>query len=150
MLLVKTKICPSPIHGIGLFADEFISKGALIWKFTPGFDLRFTREQILEFPESIQIYLYRHSWKSNDTSLYIFSSDDARYFNHSEDANTISVHKDGEEEIITIAARDIIKGEELTDNYFIGTNRGSDNILEEIAKKYNLLSVLDFSQKKAV
>lgn len=27
MLLVKTKIGPSAIHGIGLFADQFIQKG---------------------------------------------------------------------------------------------------------------------------
>jgi hypothetical protein len=34
MLLVKTTIAPSPIHGIGLFADQFIPQGTRIWEFT--------------------------------------------------------------------------------------------------------------------
>ena len=58
MLLIKTKIQESRIHGIGLFADEFIPKGTEIWKFTPGFDMKFTREEILKFPEFLQIYIY--------------------------------------------------------------------------------------------
>lgn len=63
MLFVKTKIAPSNIHGIGLFADQFISKGALVWKFTPGFDLKFTSEQILKFPDLLQLYIYKYSWR---------------------------------------------------------------------------------------
>ena len=43
MLYVKTKIGQSKIHGMGLFADQFIKKGTIIWKFTPGFDLKFTK-----------------------------------------------------------------------------------------------------------
>ena len=150
MLLIKTKIGPSPIHGIGLFSDEFVPRGTLLWRFTPCFDLKFTREQILDFPEILQIYLYRHSWKSKDTSLYIFSSDDAKYFNHSLAPNTISLHRDDEEEVITIATRDIQIGEELTDNYFSEADHGDGNVLEEIAKKYNLPDRLDFYSKDAV
>jgi len=33
MFLVKTYLDKSKIRGIGLFADEFIPKGTLIWKF---------------------------------------------------------------------------------------------------------------------
>jgi SET domain-containing protein len=51
MVLVKTKVKESPIHGLGLFADQFIPKGTEIWRFTPGFDQKFTREQILASPE---------------------------------------------------------------------------------------------------
>ena len=47
MLLVKTKIGPSKIAGIGLFADEFIAKGTPVWKFEPGFDLEIPREREL-------------------------------------------------------------------------------------------------------
>lgn len=39
MLLVKTKIGPSKISGIGLFADQFIKKGTTIWKFQHSIDV---------------------------------------------------------------------------------------------------------------
>ncbi len=57
MLLVKTKLGLSKIHGIGLFADENIKKGTIIWKFTPDFDLKFTKAQIEKFPKQLQGYL---------------------------------------------------------------------------------------------
>lgn len=33
MLLVKTRLGISSIHGIGLFADELIPKGTVTWRF---------------------------------------------------------------------------------------------------------------------
>ena len=39
MLLVKTKLNISPIHGIGLFAVEFIPAKTIVWKFHPAIDL---------------------------------------------------------------------------------------------------------------
>src|SRR3989344_6480473 len=144
MLLVKTKIESSKIHGIGVFADEFIPKGTTIWKFTPGFDIKFTREQILNFPELLQIYIYKYSWKGTKSKLYCFSSDNGKYFNHSNNPNTLSKYQDNEEEVITTAVRDIQVGEELTDNYSsFEADEDDDNVLEEIRKKYNLINEAD-------
>lgn len=50
MLLVKTKIGPSKIHGIELFAAEFIKRGTPTWQFTPGFDLELNKEEHNETP----------------------------------------------------------------------------------------------------
>ncbi len=52
MLLVKTKIGQSKIHGIGIFAEQFIPKGTVIWKFMSGFDLKVSKEQLekLSYP----------------------------------------------------------------------------------------------------
>ncbi|HEY9586021.1 MAG TPA: hypothetical protein VJJ27_00060 [Candidatus Paceibacterota bacterium] len=50
MLLIKTKVKSSKIHGLGLFADQFIPEGTEIWRFTPGFDQKFTGEQLLALP----------------------------------------------------------------------------------------------------
>lgn len=144
MMLVKTTVKPSKIHGLGVFADEPASKGAVIWKFTPGFDLRFTREQILSFPPLIQIYLYKYGWRGKKSKLYCLASDNGRYFNHSENPNCRSRHQEGEEEIITLALRDIAAGEELTDDYNSFEYEHSDNdVLDYIAKKYNLIDELD-------
>lgn len=144
MMLVKTKVKESKIHGFGLFADRFISKGTEIWRFTPGFDLKFTREQILSFPEVLQIYIYKYSWRSKKSKLYCFSSDDGKLFNHSEDPNVLSEYRDNEEEAITVAIKDIQAGEEILDNYNSFADEKSDeDVLDEIAEKFNLKDELD-------
>lgn len=155
MLTVKTKVKESKIHGLGLFADQFIPKGTVIFKFTPGFDLKFTKEQILSFPELIQIYFCKYSWKSEKSKLYCFHLDDGRYINHSNDSSALSEYKDGEEEIVTIAIKDIVIGEEITDNYSsfedgaeYEADADDDNVLIYISKKYNLVDELDPRQKR--
>src|SRR3989344_3989649 len=117
MLLVKTKLLPSKIHGMGLFADELISKGTVIWKFTSGFDLKFSKEQIKKFPKQVQEYLENYCWLSKKSGKYCFSSDNGKYFNHSKNPNSLSAYYEDEEEVVTKAIRDIQKGEEITDDY---------------------------------
>ena len=39
MLLVKTYLNKSKINGIGLFAKEFISRGAVVWELRKEFDV---------------------------------------------------------------------------------------------------------------
>jgi hypothetical protein len=144
MLLVKTKTKESSIHGLGLFAAQFIPKGTEVWKFTPKFDQRFTREQILAFPEALQIYIYKYSWRSKKSKLYCFSADDGKYFNHSDDPNCLSEYRDNEEEVVTIAFKDIPIGEEMTDNYSsFEYDRSEGDVLDEIAEKYHLVDELD-------
>lgn len=41
MLNVKASVKPSPINGLGLFADEDIKKGTITWKYNPRFDISF-------------------------------------------------------------------------------------------------------------
>ncbi len=149
MILVKTKIANSKIHGIGLFADEFIPKGTEIWKFTPGFDIKFTREQILAFPDLLQIYIYKYAWRSKKTKLYCFSSDNGKYFNHSENPNVVSEHRESEDEVVTIAIKDIQIGEEILDNYSsFEYEKSDDDVLDEIAEKFKLKDELDPRFKK--
>ncbi|MGB7957778.1 MAG: hypothetical protein WCF77_02970 [Minisyncoccia bacterium] len=52
MLLVKTKIGPSKVAGIGLFAHEFIAKGTPVWKFMSDFDQKISEKKTAEFSES--------------------------------------------------------------------------------------------------
>lgn len=154
MLTVKTKVRESKIHGVGLFADQFIPKGTVIFKFTPGFDLKFTKEQILGFPEHLQIFFCIYTWKSETSKLYILHSDGGRYINHSYDSNALSEYKDGDEEMTTTAIKDISIGEEITDNYSsfedaadYEADSAEDNVLIYISKKYNLVDELDPRQK---
>lgn len=120
MLLVKTTIGPSKIHGIGLFAAEFIPKGTPTWRFKPGLDVVISREELDALPEQARAAFKNYCYKSNRTGRYILPFDDARYFNHSENANCIeepSLMDEGEAG--DVAAHDIQVGEELTNNYLI-------------------------------
>ena len=144
MLLVKTKIRESKIHGIGLFADEFITKGTVVWRFTPGFDQRFTREQIASFPDLLQIYVYTYCWRSKKNGLYCFSADNGKHFNHSKNSNVLSKYHDDEEEVVTVAVKDIGVGEEMVDDYSsFEYDRSEDDILDAIAAKFDLKDELD-------
>lgn len=144
MLLVRTKIKESKIHGIGLFANQFIPKGTEIWKFTSGFDQKFTREQILSFPDLLQIYIYKYCWRSKKSGLYCLASDNGRYFNHSNNPNSLSEYRDNEEEVVTVAVLDIQIGEEILDNYSSFECEKSENdVLNEIASKFDLKDELD-------
>lgn len=116
MLLVKTRLGLSKISGIGLYADNFIPKGTVIWRFTPYLDLKFNEEEYQLFKlnyncERIDNYVY----KSKISGCYILCSDDARFINHSSQPNTIDTQD--EVEGLTIACRDIYPGEEITSDY---------------------------------
>ena len=144
MLLVKTKVKPSKIHGLGLFADQFISKGMEIWRFTPGFDQKFTGEQLLALPGLAQIFMYKYCWRSKKSNLYISSTDDDKFFNHSNTPNCLSEYRDDEEEVVTVALVDIQEGEELLDNYNSFEYETSEgDVRDVIAKKYHFEDELD-------
>lgn len=118
MLLVKTKILPSSIAWIGLFADQFIPTWTEIRRFTPWFDLKFSKEEITKFPALLQEHFETYSRLSKKSGMYCFSSDHGKFFNHSATNNNIlSAYYDNEEEVVTKAIRDIQIGEELLDNY---------------------------------
>lgn len=111
MLLVKTKLGISQIHGIGCFADEPISKGTLIWKFNALVDKKFSEKELHTLPTNIRNSLMEYMYKEN--GAYILCGDNARFFNHSEDPNT----DDSIDFPNTRAAKDILIGEEITSDY---------------------------------
>ncbi len=144
MMLVKTKVGKSPIHGLGVFADEFIPRGTLIFRFVEPLDKRFNKEEVLSFPKEIQIYLSKYSWVSTKSGLVCVPFDNNKYINHSTAPNVISEYKDGEPEVVSYAICDINPGEELTEDYakFEDINI-KGHVLNEIVKKYHLVDEAD-------
>lgn len=112
MLLVKTKIGSSRINGIGLFADQFIPKGTPTWKFQQGFDLEINKNDLEKLSEPAKEQFLKYAYLDIKTDTYILCFDDARFFNHADDANTTGIDASTD-----IATRDIQQGEELTCNY---------------------------------
>jgi SET domain-containing protein len=115
MLKVKTYLDNSTINGIGLFANQFIEKGTLIWKFTIFVDRTFSKHVVENMPESdMKEFIMKYSYLDNDSfPHYVLCVDDARFMNHAKKPNT----SNGEGKT-TIANRDIMEGEELTCNYY--------------------------------
>jgi SET domain-containing protein len=108
MLLVKTYIGKSRIHGVGLFADQFIPEGTVIWEFTPGIDVELSSLKLdNEIKEDfLNTYCYKNKGK------YILCVDNARFINHSNNPNT-----DDSKGPCTIARKDIYPNEEIVSDY---------------------------------
>ena len=98
MILVKTKIRQSKINVIGLFADQFIKKGTIIWKFQPGFDLRIDKDELNKLSKSAKEQFLKYAYLNPDSHKYILCFDDARFFNHSDEPNSIDVVSPDDEE----------------------------------------------------
>lgn len=113
MLKVKTKLGKSTIEGIGLFADQDIPKGTVIWEYSKDLDREYEAEEFEALSELDKIYVKKYSFKSN--GVLCLCVDDARFYNHSETPNSIEIiyGKFG----ISAASQDIKKGEELTTDY---------------------------------
>jgi|SRR3989344_1306469 len=112
MLMVKTKIGPSGIAGIGLFADQVILKGTVVWKYQEGFDLLLSKEEVEKLSGPAKEQFYNYAYLDKKRGKYMLCSDDARFFNHSDNYDC-----DDRVDDITTAVRDIEIGEELTVNY---------------------------------
>jgi uncharacterized protein len=116
MLLVKTRLGQSPISGIGLFADQFIPKDTIIWKFTEDVDGKISDERLAELEKEYPLEdLKKYMYRSRSSNLHILCGDDGRFINHSSQPNTLDTSED--DEGFTIAARDIQPGEEITSDY---------------------------------
>jgi len=112
------KIGVSSIHGVGVFAIRDIQRGTVltdynIWKREADrYVYRFNIEDLLKLkPEVKDLILDHNSFKAGTFIFPFFSPNQEvnfqSFMNHSENPNT-----DG-----FVALRDIMKGEELTENY---------------------------------
>ncbi len=109
MLLVKTYLDRSRIHGIGVFAAERIAKGAKMWRFVEGYDRCYSLKQFRKLPKPARDFMKNYAYRVDGEVL--FTVDNDRHMNHSDKPNTVL--KSG----YVIARRAIRKGEEITVDY---------------------------------
>ncbi|MGI8526682.1 MAG: SET domain-containing protein [Pseudolabrys sp.] len=109
MLLVKTYLGQSKIHGLGVFAGEYIRKGAKVWCFVEGFDRAWSPREFARLPKSARDFIQHHGYRVDGEILLTVDLD--RHINHSETANT------GWRTGHIVALRNIPKGAEITNNY---------------------------------
>jgi SET domain-containing protein len=116
MLLVRTYLDRSALHGIGVYAAELISAATVVWRFTPGFDLDLDPALIAAQPPNFRERLLHYGYIDPRLDRYILCCDDARFLNHSDDPNLESDFT-RERHGVDIAIRDIAAGEEMTVDY---------------------------------
>lgn len=115
MLLVKTYLDRSAIHGIGLFAGERIAKGTVVWRRAPEIDLLLDPADLERLHPTSREQIEKYTYLDQRLRKLVLCGDDARFFNHSDAPNCHDFpDADGG---TTVAARDIERGEELTSDY---------------------------------
>lgn len=115
MMHIKYKLDKSKNHGIGLFADENISKEQLIYTASPVLDVNITQEQFDCLEKSEQDEIQYWGFWDDINNFWHVDFDVSKFINHSEDSN---VTQDPTYAVAyLIATRDIKRGEELTQNY---------------------------------
>jgi|SRR3989344_4728873 len=117
MLLVKTKIGKSKIHGLGLFADQFIPKGTAIWKFKKGLDLSLTKKAFGRLPEIAKKTLKKYGYLTIRPKRWGLDFDDGRFINYSFNPNSRITLKVVDHGDTIVAVRNIKRGEEITNDY---------------------------------
>lgn len=111
MFLFRTevKVATDPRMGLGLFATEFIPKGAIVWEFVEGVDIKVTIEKVEQMSEAQQEYFEKYAWVED--GYYYSSCDLTNFVNHSYQPNLKIVGD------TMIALRDIQPEEELFEDY---------------------------------
>ncbi len=115
MLLVHAKVGRSTIHGFGLFAQELIPTGTVVWRYTPGFDLVISSKRLSRFSDVTKAQVEHYAFYVRERQEFVLSMDDDRFTNHSEDPNTRG--RAGQPFSETVAVRDIAAWEEITVSY---------------------------------
>ncbi|MFZ2500447.1 MAG: SET domain-containing protein [Minisyncoccia bacterium] len=117
MLTILASAKSSPIHGIGLFADQFIPKGTVTWRFDPAWDIIFPKDEVESMLEHQKRLIEFFAYFSSTRQAYIYSIDDSRFLNHSTNPNHDILPIQNEVELCNVSNRDIQIGEELTVDY---------------------------------
>lgn len=108
--VVKIRLAPSPIHGVGVFAMRNIKKGDKLYTdiIPHQFDLPYSK--VKKLPKDIRDMILGHFPLIIEGSHFMFPvTKFSAYLNHSYEANYDAVND--------IALKDIKEGEEITEDY---------------------------------
>jgi len=129
MLTVNTYLAPSAVHGIGLFAVEFIPAGTSVWKFNRHIDKIFKKDLFLTICNRLDNCSLRHLLNSSYCrgGRFFYLTDNARFINHCSIHDNISFTDDYTE----TAMRDINPHEEILENYLLAYDK-NDFFFQEL------------------
>jgi SET domain-containing protein len=113
MLKVKTKLDRSKIAGIGVFADQEIKKGEVIWQMNNLSVFKITTEDYEKLSQEEKDFIEEKDYYwIDENGSYMIPLDDSRFINHSDNPNVVD-----KDDYCCIADKNIALGEEITMNY---------------------------------
>jgi SET domain-containing protein len=113
MMLVPCRIGRSAIDGLGVFAAAPVAAGALVWRFTPPFDILVAEATLAAAPEPVQAFYRRFAYELPAHPGHVaLDGDDGRFMNHADRPN-LDIAPDG----TARAVRPIAEDEEFTCDY---------------------------------
>jgi uncharacterized protein len=116
MMLIRTRVASSAIHGLGLFTVDPVPRGTPVWRFAPGYEFVVTPEQFAALPAAAQEHTRWFGYLEPGTGNFLRSGDHACFMNHSPAPNT-GAPAGATAPVTTVALRDLPAGEELTCDY---------------------------------
>ena len=129
----------------GLYAQELITKGSVIWKYANLTCHVFWKKQFLAHCDQLPLNeireLLTYSYIKN--GLIYFPTDKSKYKTHSLGPNTAM-----RDENTAVATKDILFGERLTENYRLSYDRDNFYFWEELKEKLNREQILKLIYKK--
>lgn len=120
MYLISVKVAKSDIHGRGVFTNEKIPKGKIVWKFRNSYDIKLSQKEYDVLSESRKQKIQKVGYLSPWSGYWVLppEGDPAEYTNHNSQNNlSVIFDRSVSAEPYFVANRDIRAGEELTNNY---------------------------------
>lgn len=115
MIHIKYKLDRSNHHGIGLFADEDISQGKLVYASSPLLDVNLSTEEFNSLSDEEKQEVRWWGFFDEPSQKWHVDFDVSHFINHSyEGTVTQDPHY---KDAYLVTTRNIKKGEELTQNY---------------------------------
>ena len=114
MMLVRTELRTSSIHGIGVFLVEPVTAGTVIWQFDSRVDRVYSTAEVESLPANSQAYLGVYATWHASAQVWVLCGDNGRHSNHSGNPNTRS---DGVAFGQDVAVTYLPAGTELTSDY---------------------------------
>jgi len=115
MIHIKYRLDKSNKHGIGLFTEEDLKKGQLIYTASPLLDVNLTEEQFNSLSDLEKDEIRWWGFFHEPSKRWHVDFDVSKFINHSYKSNITQDENFDEAHLIT--ARIIKAGEELTQNY---------------------------------
>ena len=116
MLIVETYLDKSEGKGIGLFSKNIIKEGHAYWIRNTSFDRLFTMGDVTNLGAQLFDFIKYYGFLEPTGNWYL-CVDNARFCNHSMNANTINEFNSQLELQKCIASKDILPGEEILCDY---------------------------------
>lgn len=113
MFFINLELKPSKVHGLGVFTQESIKRGAAVYRHDPKLDLILTATRFARLDQRDQALILHYGGIDKRLRRYRLPYDNLRFLNHSDSPNV--GYDEATDQII--ALRDISPGEEILQDY---------------------------------